>query len=132
MIQGHHFHPTEKKLLCGGSCKLVLVFDYGIHKWTKEQKGHTDTEGLFLTFWLDQGKKVLTSDSQETILWDTRTDDWQMIFHLNDMTFLPLYTDHRNLGGVYYNKQIHLWSKKIILEFAEDYEEEEDENVEEI
>ena len=130
--------PTDKYvLICGKDCGLVL---YDLKKkqlFTVNEKGHDSKEVKWVA-WLSEGKRALTSsaDSFETILWElpdklyTESDKglkpnaWTIIFKITEKIF-PLFTYDRNLYAVIHDKKIKKWSKDLILEFTDDYDDNE-------
>ena len=118
MILTQHWHPSDQVILLGGRSHNFALHEVEakIHHMIK---GHNVDNIIWLS-WVDDGNKALTTDSNETILWDTsdliNTSNWTIIFRLNDKLF-PLLAYNRNLVAIIHNNKVRYWSEKLVEEF---------------
>lgn len=63
-----HWHPNEKILITCGAATHLEVFDIESKKTTKKY-GH-DAGAIPWVYWVDEGKRLLSTDSNESILWN--------------------------------------------------------------
>ena len=73
----------------------------------KKAYGHNNIRSLPWVGWLDNGSKALSTNSHQTIVWNTKDyrnpDKWEIIFKLND-NFFPLNTCDRQIVAVIHSR----------------------------
>lgn len=98
-----HWHPTERLLAMVGAKSYIELLDVDRIEESpmplSKKHGH-DSNAVPWVYWVDGGKRLLSTDSNETILWscpDPRNvETWTIIFKLKDK-FFPLQSHDRTL-----------------------------------
>ena len=69
MCLAFHWHPTDECVIFGGKEPEIGVwcFDENV---LKKGYGHTNVNSLPWIGWLDGGRKALSTNSNQTILWN--------------------------------------------------------------
>ena len=90
----------------GGETNKINLYDVEEDESTLIP-GHT-ARGLPWLSWLDDGKKALTTDSNETLVWDSsdlsNPTEWPILMKVVGEKFFPLLTYNRTLTAFIYKR----------------------------
>lgn len=97
MVLTQQWYPTDECVLYGAKSTEVFIW-YFDEDCVKKAYGHTGVKSLPWVGWLDNGKKALSTNSHQTILWNVvdfrDPSKWSVIFKINEH-FFPLFTYNR-------------------------------------
>jgi len=88
-----HWHPNQQLVILCGNASYLELLEIETQN-TSIRQGHT-TQPILWVYWVDNGKRILSTNYHETILWDCpdpyQVQTWTSIFKLNEKEkFFPL------------------------------------------
>lgn len=99
------------------------IIDLTLKKSIKGLSGHKGRVP-FIALSSD-GKYVVSASDTETIIWDSKTFD--SIMTIEEKIVLS-FSKHRLLAGVLHDGLYKSWSKKLLRDFSDDFDDEDDTN----
>lgn len=114
-----HSDPKDEKILVGAAIgKSFTIYDFKKKKIEQKVFGHEKTPHM--AYWVDDGKRALSSDSRaETICWDT--SNWSIIFRISGNCTL-IYYPHFNIGGLFHDNKVKVWSSVLCCQLQKEYQ----------